>query len=418
MSRSEPSTPRHYTLSQLTGLERSVLDEAFREQLWLVAEVSEVREAGRHCYLEFVEKRARDGGFAARASAHIWSNRWNFIQPMFERATGQRLAAGMKVLACVQPEFHEVYGFALNVLDLDPSYTLGEQARLRLEILRALQEAGIATLNKDLPLPRLTRRIAVISAAGAAGYQDFCRQLDDNVYGLAFRHRLFEAVMQGEKTEPTIIAALDRIADELDQWDAVCIIRGGGATSDLAGFDTLALAEHVAQFPLPVITGIGHERDDTVLDLISHHRVKTPTAAAEFFIAHQKAELDTVDELAARLVGSISTQLLRERQRIDRITAALPRLALLLTSRQSAAIGQLALRLRHAALRTLALEQQRLGLMEQTVKASDPRRLLRLGFSITRADGRAVTSPEQLRPGQRLETTLAGGVVTSEVLPS
>ena len=238
----------------------------------------------------------------AKARAQVWANRWAFLKPMFEQTTGQTLSTGMQVLVQVEVTFHELYGYSLNITDIDPTYTLGDLARRRQEILRQLEEEGISTMNKELPLPRLLQRIAVISSATAAGYEDFHNQLIHNKRRLSFKTKLFQATMQGNDVADSIISALNRIAKEIDEWDAVVIIRGGGATSDLQGFDSLELAENVAQFPLPVITGIGHERDDTIIDLIAHTRVKTPTAAAELLIHHQEEELDMLEDFAARLM--------------------------------------------------------------------------------------------------------------------
>ena len=262
------------TLYELNGLVRETLELTLSDAYWVKAEISELR-VNRHCYMELVQKDARGNGIVAKARAQVWANVWAFIRPMFEQTTGQALAAGMQVLVKVEVTFHELYGYSLNVTDIDPAYTLGDIAQRRLEILQQLKDEGIDTMNKELPLPRLLQRIAVISSASAAGYGDFCNQLNNNQRGLAFKTELFAAAMQGNEVENSVIAALNRIAERVDEWDVVVIIRGGGATSDLQGFDSLLLAENVAQFPLPVITGIGHERDDTVIDMISHTRVKT-----------------------------------------------------------------------------------------------------------------------------------------------
>ena len=273
------------SLYELNRLVRNVLEDAFDQSYWIQAELSDVgvNRTG-HCYVDFVQKAPKGNAIIARARGTIWANVYALLAPYFEQQTGQRFAAGIKVLVKVEVNYHEAYGFSLNVIDIDPTYTLGDLARRRQEILRQLEEEGVLTLNKELEMPVLPQRVAVISAATAAGYGDFCNQLFNNPKGFVFYPKLFPAVMQGEQTERTIISALNVIAEEQEKWDVVVIIRGGGATSDLASFDTYLLAANVAQFPLPIITGIGHERDDTVLDMISHTRVKTPTAAAEFLI--------------------------------------------------------------------------------------------------------------------------------------
>lgn len=248
-------------------------------------ELSDVRSnTTGHCYLEFVQKDPRSNNLVAKARGMIWSNIYRLLKPYFEETTGQLFASGIKVLVKVTVQFHELYGYSLTVLDIDPAYTLGDMARRRREILMQLEEEGVLTLNKELEMPVLPQRIAVISSATAAGYGDFCHQLQHNSGGFFFYTELFPALMQGNQVEESVLAALDRINDRVNEFDVVVIIRGGGATSDLSGFDTYLLAAACAQFPLPVITGIGHERDDTVLDSVAHTRVKTPTAAAELLI--------------------------------------------------------------------------------------------------------------------------------------
>lgn len=426
------------SLLELNGLVRQTLDHAFSSRTyWLQAELSGVSERGGHCFVEFVQKGGRDNEIVAQARGTVWASRWAFLRPYFQKATGQPLAAGMQVLMEVRVTFHERYGYSLTVQDIDPTYTLGDLARRRREILQTLQQEGVADMNKELPLPRLLQRIAVISSPTAAGYQDFCNQLENNPQRLRFSVRLFEAVMQGQQVEPTVIAALGRVADEAERWDAVVILRGGGSATDLSGFDTLALAENVAQFPLPVITGIGHERDDTVIDLVAHTRVKTPTAAAEFLIRHQQAELDALLHLADTLHDHATQWLSAERQRLMLLTTRLPASARLLVSgqaarlqRQQAALSEgarqaiylrrsrldlHAQRLSGLAQSLLTAQRHRLSLCATAVRAADPAHLLRLGFSVTHLNGHALTDASQLREGDELVTTLAHGTVSSRV---
>lgn len=425
------------SLYELNALVRNVIEHTLDECYWITAELSECRTNRGHCYLEFVQKQENGNALLAKARGQIWASRWNLLRPYFEQATGQVLAPGMKVMVEVEVTFHEAYGFSLNVVDIDPSYTLGDLARRRQEIMRQLQQAGIADMNKELPLPRLLKRIAIVSTETAAGYQDFCRGLADNPYGLAFQTQLFPAVMQGARVEGSIIAALDAIAAQADRWDAVVIIRGGGATSDLNGFDSLPLAENVAQFPLPVITGIGHERDDTVIDLVAHTRVKTPTAAAEFLVQHQKAELDLLQTLAAAVQHTVTDRLKDETYRLERMTELLPHYSRQTCRQADNRLDRLtsdmhtAIRLRlqsedERILRTvdkmqfarqqaLAREEQRLALYEERIKAADPQYLLRLGYSITRVNGKAVKQPGQLKPGDVITTTFAQGSAQSVV---
>lgn len=424
------------TLYELNGLVRQTLELTLDEAYWVQAEVSELR-VNRHCYMELVQKEARGNGIMAKARAQVWANRWAFLKPMFENTTGQRLAAGMQVMVQVEVTFHELYGYSLNIIDIDPTYTLGDIARRRQEILRQLEEEGILTLNKELPLPRLMQRIAVISSASAAGYGDFCNQLIHNKKGLAFKTELFPAIMQGNEVERSVIAALNRIAAHEQEWDAVVIIRGGGATSDLQGFDSLELAENVAQFPLPIITGIGHERDDTVIDLIAHTRVKTPTAAAEFLIHHQEEELNLLEDLAARLNQHTSQLLLEESTRLKLLTGKLPMLFSGVKAREEIRLHDLTttlargslLRLERAKGNVEMLHQQlglhapillererkRIELIDSKLNSTDPVRILRLGFSITRIGGKAVRDTRDLHQGDEIETTLASGTLKSTI---
>ncbi|MEN9918774.1 MAG: hypothetical protein RL662_1210 [Bacteroidota bacterium] len=287
------------SLYELNNRVRGVLDNTFNQHLWIRAEMSDVRvNQNGHCYLEFIEKDSNNRTIIAKARASIWANVFKLLKLYFESETGQTFASGLKVLVQVSIEFHELYGYSLNVHTIDPSYTLGDQARNRSAIIKQLEDEGVLTLNKELEFPQLAQRVAVISSPTAAGYEDFCNQLASNPNGFVFYTHLFPASMQGERTESSIINALDRIFNHIQLFDVVVIIRGGGATSELSSFDSYLLAANCAQFPLPIITGIGHERDDTVLDMVAHKRAKTPTAVAEFLIerAHDLAfTLQTVE---------------------------------------------------------------------------------------------------------------------------
>ena len=424
------------TLYEINSLVRQTLELTLDAEYWVQAEIAELR-VNRHCYLELVQKDARGNGIVAKARAQVWAQVWAFIKPMFEETTGQVLSAGMQVLVKVQVTFHELYGYSLNVTDIDPTYTLGDIARRRQEILQQLKEEGIDTMNKELPLPRLLQRIAVISSASAAGYGDFCNQLNDNQRGLAFKTELFQAVMQGNEVERSVIGALNRVAERLDEWDVVVIIRGGGATSDLQGFDSLLLAENVAQFPLPIITGIGHERDDTVIDMIAHTRVKTPTAAAEFLIHHQAEELDLLEDFAARLTAQINLLLQNETSRLKLLASKIPVLFSNVKAREEMRLHKLSASMANSSIQNLEqakskvtlLEQQmglyasrfvqnegrRIELMESKLESASPNRILRLGFSITRVGGKAVKDASEVKEGDEIETTLASGTLRSIV---
>ena len=399
------------SLLELNSLVRRSITSCLPDEYWVQAELSDVRvNYSGHCYLEFVQKDATGNALLAKARGIIWANVFTRLRSYFERETGQAFVSGLKVLVKVTVDFHELYGYSLTVVNIDPTYTLGDMIRRRKEILRQLDEEGILTLNKELELPVLTQRIAVISSATAAGYGDFCNQLLHNSFGFVFYPRLFQAIMQGEQVEQSIIQALDRINATRDNWDVVVIIRGGGATSDLSGFDTYDLAANCAQFPLPIITGIGHERDDTVLDMISHTRVKTPTAAAEFLINHVR---QTAQELEA--YEEVQMRLQRENFRQEKFQNRMK------TAWQSRLLQenyrlQLMPRLLSALQNRVQRETHRLELLAQRVDSASPEKLLKKGYSLTLLDGKVVTDASLLKPGDEVETRLAKGKFRSKVI--
>lgn len=425
------------TLYELNSMVRDVVELGMPGSYWVEAELSEVRERSRHCYMELVQKDLTGNSTVARASARCWRSTWASVRPGFEQVTGEHFRAGLKVLLQVHAQFHENFGFSWIVTDIDPAYTLGDMARRRQEIIRILKEEGVFDLNKELCLSLFASRIAVVSSESAAGYGDFCNQLDTNAYGFAFSVRLFPAVMQGERTEGSIISALDAINSEADDFDCVVIIRGGGAVSDLSAFDSLALAENVANFPLPVITGIGHERDESVLDMVANKRVKTPTAAAALLIENLKHTYDRIVQAQERISVSVSRRMDYERVRLERVSGRIPVLFSLVKTRQQARIDSLFARVGAAAGRIVAeerlrldrlsvalapavrqrlsAENHRLELLGQRISAVDPAILLRRGYSITLHNGRAVYSPDQLSDGDVIETRLAEGNVRSVV---
>ncbi|MBQ8520993.1 MAG: exodeoxyribonuclease VII large subunit, partial [Bacteroides sp.] len=313
------------SLYELNNLVKQSIRKNLPDTYWVQAELSDVRSNySGHCYLEFVQKDASGNHLIAKARGTIWSNVYKMLKPYFEQETGQAFASGIKVLVRVSVEFHELYGHSLTVTDIDPTYTVGDMVRKRREILRQLEEEGVLHMNKELEMPLLPQRIAVVSSATAAGYGDFCNQLEHNPYGLVFYPKLFPAIMQGDRVEESVIGALNTIYAQLDAWDVVVIIRGGGATSDLSGFDTYDLAANCAQFPLPIITGIGHERDDTVIDAVAHTRVKTPTAAAEYLIAQMYESALTLEDYAHRIVGQVEGRMKQEKHRLARLTERIP----------------------------------------------------------------------------------------------
>ena len=424
------------TLLELNGLVRQVIEHTLNQEYWVEAELSECRESRGHCYMELVQKDELSATPVARASAKCWRSQWQVLQPHFERVTGQQLHAGLKVRLKVYAQFHEAYGFAWIVSDIDPTFTLGDMARRRQEIIRQLKEEGIFDMQKELQLPLFCQHIAVVSSPTAAGYGDFVNQLNDSPFH--FDIQLFPAIMQGEQTEQSIIDALNDIytATAL-AFDCVVIIRGGGATADMSGFDTLALAENVAQFPLPVITGIGHDRDECILDMVSNTRVKTPTAAAALLISHAQAVLDAVNDAQARIsryaqnriailntqISNINTQIksffsvvkTRQEARLDALFSRIVNAIGRKTSTGQAAIAAQEQRIPMLLGRTLTQKRHNIELLEEKVKALDPTLLLHRGYSITLKDGHALRDPKQLVSGDEITTRVEKGTFKSVI---
>lgn len=404
------------SLLELNALVRRSLEQCLPDEYWIQAELSDVRSnTTGHCYLEFVQKDPRSNNLVAKARGMIWNNIYRLLKPYFEESTGQLFTSGIKVLVKVTVQFHELYGYSLTVLDIDPAYTLGDMARRRREILLQLEEEGVLTLNKELEIPILPQRIAVISSATAAGYGDFCHQLQHNSGGFFFYTELFPALMQGNQVEESVLAALDRINARINEFDVVVIIRGGGATSDLSGFDTYLLAAACAQFPLPVITGIGHERDDTVLDSVAHTRVKTPTAAAELLIDRMEEAADRLGALAEELHTRVFYRLEQERRRLALLQARIPSQVMRKLSESRIKLQMAKNNLSHAAETLLARQHHRLELLQNRIADASPQKLLKRGYSITLKDGKAVKSAACLQPGDELITRLYEGEVKSRV---
>ena len=405
----------HFSLLELNRLVRATIEDTLCEQYWLEAEIGQIGENNGHCYLEFIQKVEGHNTPVARAKAKCWRNVWGSVRPYFEHTTGQTLTLGMKVLVLVHPDFHEAFGFSWIVDDIDPRFTLGDMARRRQEIIRQLKAEGVFDLNRELPLPLFTQRIAVISSSTAAGYGDFCRQLEENKRGFRFSVTLYESLMQGEGVERSIISALDKINTHIDDYDCVVIIRGGGATSDMSGFDSLLLAENVANFPLPVITGIGHDRDECILDMVSHTRVKTPTAAAAFLIDRLEQVARRIDDAADRITSYVQHRMEIEKMRLSRAAERIPILFSLVKSKQENKMETLNQRIASAVQRLIDRRRHTLDILEQRTKSLDPTLLLQRGYSITLVNGHALRSPSAVKPGDIIVTRLADGTVKSTV---
>ncbi|MBR4519827.1 MAG: exodeoxyribonuclease VII large subunit [Paludibacteraceae bacterium] len=369
------------------------LDECIQQGLpgtyWVRAEIAQLSEKG-HCYLELIEKADR-GMFAAKMRATCWSNKWQLISAYFQQETGKRPEPGMQVLVEVSVEFHPVYGLSLNIQNIDPSFTLGDMARQRQLTLQQLEKDGVLDMNKSLALPAVIRRVAVISAEGAAGYGDFCHQLINNAYHLRFSTELFPAVMQGDQAVRSILSALDAVAENADDFDCVAIIRGGGATTDLTCFDSYDIASHCAQFPLPVLSGIGHTRDVSVVDMVVFQALKTPTAVAEMLIDHNAQQLVRIDELGQRL-SRIAVQMVAVRRQ---------------------QIEQLRLTMQYTISRTLQTERNKLQMFDQAIRLHSPEQIFKKGYSLTLCDGKPVRRASDIPVGTTITTVLSDGELTS-----
>lgn len=405
------------SLLELNGRVKSTLQFEMPDAYWVQAEISSISPSGQgHCYLELVQKDATGRNFLAKAKANIWRGTWLKLKPYFEAQTGETLKVGMKVLLQVTVTFHEVYGYSLVVQDIDPAYTMGDMARRRKEILEQLARDGVIGLNKELEIPALPHRIAVISSATAAGWGDFRNQLDGNIYGFRFYVKLFPALMQGDDVERSVVSALNAVAAHRDDFDLVVIIRGGGAVSELSCFDSYNLAFNIANFPLPVITGIGHERDDTVADVVAHTKVKTPTAAAEFIINRVFDTASELENLTRRMSDAITGRMNTENVRIERLSQKLPSLFAVLRARQEQLLETVWIRSVNGVRNLLTSQTHKLEILDKTLAAADPAVILKRGYSLTRAGGRVVKSASDLKKGDRLTTVFADGSVESEII--
>lgn len=405
------------SLSQLNRLVGEVIKDTFSDTYWLIAEISDVRlnHSNGHCYLEFIEKNDLTGAIIAKARGYIWNNTFRMLKPYFEETTRQRFTSGLKILVRVNIDFHELYGYGLTVYDIDPTYTLGDLQRKRQEIIDRLDKEGILTMNQELKFPPIPQRVAIISSPTAAGYEDFSDHLSNDKYGFVFYPKLFPALMQGEQTEASVIKALDQIYRHQDAFDVVVIIRGGGATSDLSSFDSYLLAANCAQFPLPVITGIGHERDDTVLDIVAFHRAKTPTAVADFLIEKTVETYDELTNLEDSILSGTTQILNQSNQDLQNLSIRIPNAALSLLEKQYAALDLYKVRLQHVVKNRLTEAESQLKEKEAFIKLSSPEYILAKGYSITLKNGKAVKNAAELKQGDLISTKLSNGEVQSIV---
>ena len=414
------TTANHITLFQLQQRIKQTIEQGLPLPLWVVAEVSElkVNYAG-HCYMELVEKAeptsGKDSASVPRAQARavIWRSQYGMLSAYFESQTGSRLAAGMKIMAKVIVSYHELYGLSLQITDLDPSYTLGEVERQKQLTIKRLQADGVWDCNRMATMPVLVQRLAVVSSATAAGYRDFCKEIGQSHY--AYRTELFEAVMQGATAEESVCAALSAIAEREEEFDAVIIIRGGGSTSDLSCFNAYRLCSYVAQFPLPVITGIGHDKDVSVADMVAHTPLKTPTAVAAWLNERMATLEARIEELAGLISDAARARTSAEHLRIERWAGLVRELATQATERHRSRLMLLHEQLRSTAERLLERERARLQLATEMVEAHNPKSILKRGFAVVRRNGEALLSIDGVEQGQRVEIELAEGHLTAEV---
>jgi len=434
-----PAKPQGMTLSQFNArIEDQLNGVNSLQNQWVIAEASDLRlNRSGHCYTELIEKDDK-GVTVAKIGAAIWAGTYRQLYHKFLQSTGQVLATGMKVLVNVTASFHRLYGIKVVINDIDPSYTMGDMERQRQEIINRLTAEGIIDLNKQQPWPNMPpQRIAIVSAAGAAGYGDFMNQLQGNPYGLQFYTCLFQAVMQGAQTVPTVKAALDRINRHIDKFDCVVIIRGGGATSELNSFDNYDLASYVANFPIPVIVGIGHERDVTVLDYVAAIRVKTPTAAAEWLIQSGANALAHLDELQEKVASAVRDTVADAREHLAYYTSLIPAVArgIIDTNRvrldnharnipvaasnlianQRTHLERVVERMGSAVAQAMQRELQRLQALDDKAALLSPAGTLRRGYALVRVGDHCVTASSQLHPGDHIIVQFAEGTSTATV---
>ncbi len=404
------------SLSELTAQIQETIRYSFNSSVWIRAEISDLREnPGGHCYLELIEKDTESDTLMAKVKATIWSSTYRMLKPYFESSTGQSLSSGLNVLIAVTVEFHEVYGFSLNVRDIDPTFTIGEMAVRRLQIIRQLEADGVADMNKQLDFPELPQRLAIISSLTAAGYGDFCDQLQQNNSGFVFYKKLFPAIMQGNQAEKSIISALEKIYENVDFFDAIVIIRGGGATTDLACFDSYDLALNCAQFPLPIIAGIGHQRDVSILDMVANKSVKTPTAAAEFLISKMQQKENDLINVVADIQNIVLRKIETEKRFIEQTKLKIKMILRNWVVSKSHLLEKQKRRLK-SVIRLEMIKQNNLLLMlEKNIETHSPTFLLKHGYTITSVNGKRITSVKQLKKGDKIRTFVADGDFESEI---
>lgn len=413
---SQPS--QHITLKQLQQQIKLSIEGALPLPVWVVAEVAELKvNYSGHCYMELVEKsEPKRGGTStptAQARAVVWRSQWAMLAPYFRQQTGSELEVGMKILAKVLVSYHELYGLSLQISDIDPSYTLGEAERQKQMTIAQLKADGVWNMNRELTMPYLVQRIAVVSSASAAGYRDFMNELREG--GYAFRCDLFDAVVQGAAAEESICAALEEVALKQEQYDAVVMIRGGGSASDLSCFNSYRLCSYVAQFPLPILTGIGHDKDTSVADMVAHTPLKTPTAVAAW-LTDRMARIDGwLEDMRVQLTQLVGAMTRREELRLEQLAAELKLQAATYCQRAATSLELMREQVLGLVQQRLERERMRIEMLESSAEALSPRRIMQLGFAVVRAGGRLLKSIDDAEAGSLIEVELLDGRIKARV---
>lgn len=427
-------SPNTITLQEFNNRIKRLLADPSVMNCWVVAETTDVR-INQHCYLQLLEKNPKTGATVAKIKAIIWGNQFRFLNARFKQVTGRDIGNDMKIMVCLSVNYSPQYGLTVVINDINPEFTLGDMERQRQEILNRLTREGIIGQNKTVPVPPVLQRIAIVSAAGAAGYGDFMKQLTDNKYGVCFYPCLFQATMQGVKTVPTVLAALDKVEQNQHLFDCVVIIRGGGGTEELNSFDNYDLARRVATFPLPVIVGIGHERDITVLDYVAGIRVKTPTAAAEHIILQAANALAHIGDLSNQVVSIARDYIARAKEQLSYYAGNLPIMAqriidtntlrlqnfiqnipLHVQRRIEGENAQLARQkdaIKNAVAQVKMKETMRLEALGDKIELLSPRKVMARGYTLTTCEGKIMTDAAQLEAGKLVTIHFRDGKVVA-----
>ncbi len=404
------------TLAELQGLIRDKIYEALPGAFWVIAEIAEMKiHTAGHCYLELTGSDTPGGRVTAKARATIWASKYRSLNTLFNASTGIPLRAGITILLKATVEYHELYGLSLNISDIDPAYTAGDMALRRQAIIRRLTEEGVISMNSELSLAHYPRKIAIISSSRAAGYQDFINHLENNPYGYVFVTRLFEALMQGEMTEESVTGALNDISEEADRFDVVVIIRGGGSTTDLSWFDSYNIAFHVTQFPLPVLTGIGHEKDASVTDMTAWKSLKTPTAVADFLVDRTLDCENMIISMAESLTAAVTETIDSAGEQLSSLQNRTAATARLVVRVKRDRLGYHVETLRRAGKNVLRTAREVTDRLENALRHLDPASVMKRGFTLTAKEGKIVHSHEELQPGDNITTHFIEGIAASTV---